>query len=134
MKIGNHDTDERVFIVAELSCNHGGDFERAIAMINSAAGAGADAVKLQLDDPDGGITIDCDRSEFMINEGPWAGRTYHDLYTETHTPWEWVPTLKAHAEVFGMELFASVTCKRGVDWCVEYDLPAIKIGSQEITD
>lgn len=134
MIIGNHDTDDRVFIVAELSCNHLGSLSRAELMIRTAARVGADAVKLQLDDPDNGITIDCDRPEFVIPHGPWKGRTYHDLYTETHTPWYWVPFLQRQARISGVELFSSVTCKRGVDWCVMHNLPAIKIGSQEMTD
>ena len=35
------------FIVAEMSANHRGDLDVALALIDAAAEAGADAVKLQ---------------------------------------------------------------------------------------
>jgi len=47
VKIGNFDTDERVFVIAEVGNNHEGDFTLAQEMIGRAAEAGVDAVKLQ---------------------------------------------------------------------------------------
>ena len=42
--------NKRVFIIAELGINHGGNFKRCIKMINAAAKAGADSVKIQTND------------------------------------------------------------------------------------
>src|SRR5687768_1242833 len=39
--------DARVFAVAELGLNHGGDLQQAIALVDAAAHAGASAIKLQ---------------------------------------------------------------------------------------
>jgi Sialic acid synthase len=47
MKINQIDTDEQVFIVAEIGNNHEGDFDVAQELIRQAAIAGADAVKFQ---------------------------------------------------------------------------------------
>jgi sialic acid synthase SpsE len=47
MKIGNHDTDEKVFVIAEIGNNHEGDFDVAAKLVTEAAGAGANAVKFQ---------------------------------------------------------------------------------------
>src|SRR5512140_521359 len=82
------------YIVAELSGNHNGDIERAVAIIRAAAAAGADAVKLQTYTAET-MTIDSDSPEFTVpGDGPWAGRTLYALYEEAHTPWEW------HARLF----------------------------------
>lgn len=40
------------FIIAELSANHGGSLERAIATVRAAAEAGASAIKIQSYRPD----------------------------------------------------------------------------------
>lgn len=47
MRIGNFDTDKRVFVIAEVGNNHEGDFTLAQEMIGRAAEAGVDAVKFQ---------------------------------------------------------------------------------------
>jgi len=52
MKIGPHDLDRAVFIVAEVGNNHEGSYARAEEMIGRAKEAGADAVKFQTIVPD----------------------------------------------------------------------------------
>lgn len=47
MIIGDFDTGQRVFVVAEIGNNHEGDFALAQEMIGRAAEAGVDAVKFQ---------------------------------------------------------------------------------------
>ena len=53
MKIGAHDIDESVFIIAEIGNNHEGNLDRAKRMVAAGAGAGADAVKFQTLRPEG---------------------------------------------------------------------------------
>ncbi|MBI4042391.1 MAG: N-acetylneuraminate synthase family protein [Deltaproteobacteria bacterium] len=47
MIIDSHDTDQKVFIIAEIGSNHEGNFTLAEELIGLAAEAGADAVKFQ---------------------------------------------------------------------------------------
>jgi N-acetylneuraminate synthase/N,N'-diacetyllegionaminate synthase len=52
MKIGPHDLEQEVLVVAEIGNNHEGDFELAKRMIARATEAGAQAVKFQVIVPD----------------------------------------------------------------------------------
>ena len=134
MKIGNHDTAEKVFIIAELSANHNGSLDTALRTIDAMKEAGADAVKLQTYTP-GTITLDCDSEMFTISQGTlWDKRKFSDLYAEAMTPWEWHPILFDHARSLGMEAFSSPFDPTAVDFLENLNVPAYKIASFEITD
>ena len=62
--------DQPTYIVAEMSANHNMDFERAKAIIKSAAESGADAIKIQTYTPDT-ITIESDKPAFRT-KGIWG--------------------------------------------------------------
>jgi pseudaminic acid synthase len=125
---------EPVYVVAELSANHKGDLDRAIAIIHAAATAGADAVKLQTYTPDT-LTIDCDNDCFRIaGKGVWAGRTLYELYGEACTPWAWHPRLAEAAANAGLALFSTPFDETAVDYLEEMAVPAHKIASFELND
>ena len=121
------------FVIAELSGNHNGEIDRARRLIDAAAKAGADAVKLQTYTPDT-ITLDHDGPGFRLEEGLWAGRTLHDLYAEAHTPYAWHAPLFAHAREAGIILFSSVFDETAVALLEGLDAPAYKIASFEAVD
>lgn len=121
------------FVIAEVGASHGGSFEKAIAMIGAAIGAGADAVKFQCYTPDT-ITIDCDNPDFIIKDGPWKGRKMYELYEKAHTPFEWFPDIFEVAKKHEITVFASVFDKSSVDLLERLGCPAYKIASMEITD
>jgi len=134
MIIGHHNTEEKVFIIAELSANHNGSLDTALRTIDAMKESGADAIKLQTYTPDT-ITLDCDSDMFTISQGTlWDKRKFYDLYASAMTPWEWHPILFDHAKNLGMEAFSSPFDPSAVDFLFELDVPAYKIASFEITD
>lgn len=124
---------EPVYIIAEISANHRQDFDRALALVEAAAQAGADAVKLQTYTPET-LTIDCDNPCFRLGgDSPWAGRTLYDLYGEAFTPWEWHARLKTVADTLGIHLFSTPFDETAVDFLEGQRVPAYKIASFELT-
>ena len=122
-----------VYIVAEMSANHGQNFEQAVRILEAAKNAGADAVKLQTFMP-GTITIDCGKDYFQIKGTLWDGRALFDLYGEAYMPWEWQPKLKAVADDLGIALFSSAFDPTAVDFLEGMGVPAHKVASFEIVD
>lgn len=123
-----------VFVVAELSGNHNGDFARAEALVDAAIEAGADAIKLQTYTADT-MTIDCDSPCFRVdlNEA-WAGHTLYSLYQLAATPWDWQPRLKARAEARGVPLFSSPFDASAVDFLEGMGVALHKVASFELGD
>lgn len=116
-----------VYIIAEMSANHGQNFDEAVKIIQAAKDSGADAIKLQTYTPDT-ITIDCDNEYFQIGKGTiWEGKNLYELYKEAYTPWEWQPKLKEIANDLGMDLFSTPFDKTTVDFLEKMDIPAYSI-------
>jgi len=122
------------YIIAEISCNHGGDFEIACQTVKAIAQSGANAVKLQTARPDF-LTLDSDQKEFVIKGGTlWDGRTLFDLYCETQTPWDWHKPLQELTHSLGLDFFSSPFDLGAVDFLAKLDVPAYKIASFEAVD
>lgn len=137
MDIGGHEVgrDADPFVIAEISGNHDGSLDRALAIVDSLAGSGVHAVKLQTYTAET-MTLDVDREEFRIqNPGSlWFGRTLHELYTEAMTPWEWHQPIMERAREHGMLCFSSPFDRTAVDFLMGLDVPCFKIASSEIVD
>jgi pseudaminic acid synthase len=134
IKIGNHVITENgpVYIVAEMSANHKMDLNRAKEIVDAAADAGADAVKLQTYTPD---TITMNGSaEYFQARGLWKGQTLYELYQKAYTPWEWHEELMQHAKARGIGCFSSPFDLTAIDFLEKLEVPAYKVASFEIND
>ncbi len=125
---------DKVFIIAELSANHGGKIETAIETIKAAKKTGADAIKIQTYTADT-ITLDSDNNDFIISGGTiWDGHKLYDLYKKAFLPWEWHAELFKVAKEEGLVCFSSPFDKTAVDFLEDLNAPIYKIASFEITD
>ena len=124
--------NQKPFIIAEMSGNHNQSLERALAIVDAAADAGADAIKLQTYTADtmtlpGAFIIEDDNSL-------WKGRELYDLYKEAYTPWEWHQPIFCRAKERGMIAFSSPFDETAVDFLEELGATLYKIASFENTD
>lgn len=114
------------FIVAEISSNHLGDYDRAVSMVMAAKTAGADAVKFQV------YELDTLAADVMLESGPWDGYSYYELYAEGRTPWVWLRKLFDFARSIGIVPFASPFSESAVEFLEALDCPIYKVASPEI--
>ncbi len=123
------------FVIAEMSGNHNQSLERALAIVEAAAKAGAHALKLQTYTPDT-MTLNLDEREFHIGdpESLWAGTSLYKLYGEAHTPWEWHKPIFERARHLGMIAFSSPFDDTAVEFLEKLNAPCYKIASFENTD
>ncbi|MBK1784353.1 pseudaminic acid synthase [Prauserella cavernicola] len=137
VRIGKHEIgpEHPPFVIAEVSGNHNGELDRALAIVDAVAATGAQAVKLQTYRPDT-ITIDVDGPAFRLSDEHelWGGQNLYQLYERAHTPWEWHEPLFRRAREHGLEVFSSPFDPTAVELLESLDAPAYKIASSEIVD
>lgn len=127
--------DAPPYLIAEMSANHNGSLERALEIVDAAANAGADAIKLQTYTADT-MTLNIDAPGFVIDDEKslWHGRHLYDLYEEAHLPWEWHKPILHRAEEHGIACFSSPFDETAVDFLESIGVPAYKIASFELID
>ena len=122
-----------VYIIAEMSANHGGKLEYALQIVEEAAKAGADCVKIQTYTADS-LTIDCDKEPYRIKGGLWDGYHYYKLYQKAMTPWEWHQAIKDKCEEVGVDFLSTPFEAKAVDFLEDLNVEFYKIASFEAID
>ncbi len=124
-----------VFTIAEMSGNHNGDLDRALAIVDAVAATGADALKIQTYTADT-LTIDSDKPAFQVasDHGLWGGRNLYSLYQEAHTPWEWHAPIFERARSHGLIPFSTPFDPSSISFLEELGVEMYKTASAEIVD
>ena len=106
--------NKKIFIIAEIGINHGGNFKKCIKMINAAARSGADSVKIQTND---------------VNES-YAPRTasYKEFKFKNFSDKELLK-LKRYSESLGVIFFSSPGDIKSLKRLIRIKIPVIKISS-----
>lgn len=127
--------DEPVFVIAEMSGNHNADLNRALAIVDSVATTGANALKIQTYTADT-LTIDSDAPAFRVagDHDLWGGRNLYSLYEEAHTPWEWHKEIFDRAKSHGLVPFSTPFDPTAVEFLERLGVEIYKTASAEIID
>jgi N-acetylneuraminate synthase len=137
LRIAHHDIgrEHPPFVIAEMSGNHNQSLDRALAIVQAAAKAGAHALKIQTYTADT-MTLDLPGGEFSIVDPSslWVGNTLYKLYEQAHTPWEWHAPIFERARELGMVVFSTPFDETAVDFLETLNVPCYKIASFELTD
>lgn len=123
------------FIIAEMSGNHNHSLERALKIVEAAAEAGVDAIKLQTYTAET-MTLDIDEGDFFIDDpnNLWKGNSLYKLYQEAYTPWEWHEPIFQKCKQLGLIAFSTPFDETAVDFLEKLNVPCYKIASFENTD
>lgn len=133
MNLDENIRNGKTYIIAEMSANHAGSFERAKNIIHAAKDAGADCIKIQTYTADT-LTIDCDNEYFHIDNGTWKGDTLYNLYKKAYTPWEWQGELKEEADKVEIDFLSTPFDNTAVDFLEKIGIEFYKIASFELVD
>jgi N-acetylneuraminate synthase len=119
------------YVIAELGINHNGDMTIARKLIDAAAHAGADAVKLQKRTPE--IATPPEQQKQM-RETPWGYITYLEYRYRIEFGEEQYCEIDRYCKERKIDWLVSVWDEQSVDFMEKFDTPAYKIPSASLTD
>ena len=130
VRIGDHrlGPGQPCFIVAEVGINHNGDLDLARRMIDAAADAGVDAVKLQNYRTED-FVVDRSLAYEYRSRGRPVVESQYDMFKRCELTLPHLRALKAHADARGVILFSTPTGPEALADLVSLDVPVLKNGS-----
>src|SRR5215510_8267384 len=118
----------RIYVIAEAGLNHGGNKERALALVRAAKWAGADAVKFQ--------TFKADR---LASTRPAAlghvkdQPNLQELFKKLELPFDVFRVLFKEAQRLNIDFLSTPFDEESADFLDELGVSAFKIASGDIT-
>lgn len=121
--------DERpCWMVAEIGSNHDGRLERALALIDLAAAAGADAVKFHSFRAATLVTRRCPQAD-----GTWRAVDAFPVLDRLTLPSDWHPLLRDRAEARGVAFLSTPFDESRASLLAALGVPAFRVASGDLT-
>lgn len=125
--------DTPTYFIADIAANHDGDLQRALALIQLAKEAGADAAKFQ-NFQAAKIVSDYGFRNLgarQAHQSSWK-KSVFEVYQDYSVSQDWTPILKAECDKVGIDYFSSPYDFESVEHIDPY-VDVYKIGSGDIT-
>ena len=116
-----------LFVIAELGLNHGGSLDRALAMVDAAAHAGASAVKLQTFRADELVAASCPAPAHV------SVASLRDFFKQFELDAAAHAAVARRARRYGLAFIATPFSGSAVDMLAEIGVDAFKIASGDLT-
>lgn len=124
---------KRVFVIAEAGVNHNGSLERALALIDLAADAGADAVKFQTFRADKLVTRQVRKADYQVsNTGDASSQM--DMLRALELDEAAHHSLLAHAAKRGIEFMSTPFDVDSLHFLQGLGVARLKLGSGDLTN
>ena len=129
IKVGNRwiGAGELCYVIAEAGSNHNGHLGQALALIDVASEAGADAVKFQGFRARTLYPENAGKSGYLKDE-----RSIYEIIEAMEMPFEWLPVLADHCRARSVDFLCAPFDEAWVDALDPY-VPAFKVASYELT-
>lgn len=114
------------FIIAEAGSNHDGDFKQALALIDVACEADADAIKFQTFKAEKLYTKKAGYADYLKNK-----KSIYQIIKEMEMPEDWIPRLAKYCQKKGIIFLSTPFDEEAVDLLDDH-VPAFKIASYEM--
>jgi N-acetylneuraminate synthase len=124
----------RIFVIAEAGVNHDGSWEKALALIDVAHRAGADAVKFQTFSADRLATAAAPKAAYQTGTID-PGESQHAMLRRLELSHDDHRVLLAHCRQRGIEFLSTPFDEINLQFLAkELHVPKIKLGSGEVTN
>ncbi|MDP7035929.1 MAG: N-acetylneuraminate synthase family protein [Planctomycetota bacterium] len=123
---------ESVYVIAEVGVNHDGSLSRAIELVEAAADTGVQAVKFQVFRADLLVSPDTPQADYQACHAP--ARSQHEMLSRLEMEDESFVQIARRCRELGVEFLASPFDERSLEFLLDLDVSAIKLGSGELTN
>lgn len=112
-------TDNKVYVIAEIGLNHGGNIDTAKRLIDSATKTGVDAVKFQT---------------YLTEKRVPKNSPIVDILKKCELPFEAFKELKDYTETYNIEFFSTPFDEESVDFLESVNCALYKVASFDVVN